>query len=71
MKCPLCESTSYYKNGRSNDQQNYLCKNCGKQFLESALPCSLEIDLLANSNEYTKVSMSDAAELSLGKNLPE
>ncbi|MEH2077874.1 MAG: NYN domain-containing protein [Nostoc sp.] len=71
MKCPLCESTSYYKNGRQNDQQNYLCKNCGKQFFESALPCSLEIDLLANSNGYTKVSMTDAAELSLGKKLSE
>ncbi|MBE8997651.1 NYN domain-containing protein [Nostoc sp. LEGE 12447] len=71
MKCPLCESTSYYKNGRSNDQQNYLCKNCGKQFFEPSLPCSLEMDLLANSNGHTKVSMADASELSLVKNLPE
>ncbi|MBD2523016.1 NYN domain-containing protein [Nostoc sp. FACHB-133] len=71
MKCPLCESTSYYKNGRSNDQQNYLCKNCGKQFFEPALLCSLEMDLLANSNGHTKVSMADASELSLVKNLPE
>ncbi|QLE40948.1 NYN domain-containing protein [Nostoc sp. C052] len=71
MKCPLCESTSYYKNGRRNDQQNYLCKNCGKQFLEPALPHSLEGDLFANSNGHTKLSMIDAAELSLVKNLPE
>ncbi|MGF1935136.1 MAG: IS1/IS1595 family N-terminal zinc-binding domain-containing protein [Nostoc sp. ChiQUE02] len=71
MKCPLCESTSYYKNGHHNDQQNYLCKNCGKQFLEPALPRSLESDLLANSNGHTKVSMTDAVELSLVKNLPE
>ncbi|MEH2156609.1 IS1/IS1595 family N-terminal zinc-binding domain-containing protein [Nostoc sp.] len=71
MKCPLCESTSYYKNGRRNDQQNYLCKNCGKQFFEPALPHSLEGDLLANSNGHTKLSMTDAAELSLVKNLPE
>lgn len=71
MKCPLCESTSYYKNGRRNDQQNYLCKNCGKQFLETALPDSLEGDLLTNSNGHTKLSMTDAAELSLVKNLPE
>ncbi|MFN6481740.1 MULTISPECIES: NYN domain-containing protein [unclassified Nostoc] len=71
MKCPLCESTSYYKNGRSNDQQNYLCKNCGKQFFEPALSHSLEGDLLANSNEHTKLSMTDAAELSLVENLPE
>ncbi len=71
MKCPLCESTSYYKNGRHNDQQNYLCKNCGKQFLEPALLGSLESDLLANSNGHTKVSMTDAAEFSLVKNLLE
>ncbi|MFN6460487.1 MAG: NYN domain-containing protein [Nostoc sp. DedVER02] len=71
MKCPLCESTSYYKNGRCNDQQNYLCKNCGKQFFESALPCSLQMDLLANSNGHTKVSNTDEAELSLVKNLSE
>ncbi|MBE8986344.1 transposase-like zinc-binding domain-containing protein [Nostoc sp. LEGE 12450] len=71
MKCPLCESTSYYKNGRSNDQQNYLCKNCGKQFFEPALSCSLEMDLLAHSNGNTKASIADAAELSLVKNLPE
>ncbi|WP_442949455.1 IS1/IS1595 family N-terminal zinc-binding domain-containing protein [Nostoc sp.] len=30
MKCPRCESTLYGKNGRRNDKQNYLCKNCGK-----------------------------------------
>ncbi|QHG17977.1 NYN domain-containing protein [Nostoc sp. ATCC 53789] len=71
MKCPLCESTSYYKNGRRNDQQNYLCKNCGKQFFEPALPRSLEMDLLANSNGHTKVSITDEAELPLVKNLPE
>ncbi|WP_442942603.1 transposase [Nostoc sp.] len=58
MKCPLCESTLYYKNGRCNDQQNYLCKNCGKQFLEPALPHSLEGDLLVNSNGHTKLSRS-------------
>ncbi|MDZ8064174.1 MAG: NYN domain-containing protein [Nostoc sp. DedQUE08] len=71
MKCPRCESTSYRKNGRRNDKQNYLCKNCGKQFLESAFSRSLETDLLANSNGYTKVSTAETTELSLLKNLPE
>ncbi len=71
MKCPLCESTSYYKNGRHNDQQNYLCKNCGKQFFEPAFPDLLESGLLANNNGHTKVSTTDAAEFSLVKNLPE
>ncbi|WP_442948291.1 IS1/IS1595 family N-terminal zinc-binding domain-containing protein [Nostoc sp.] len=71
MKCPRCESTSYHKNGRRNDKQNYLCKNCGKQFLEPAFPHSLESDLLSNSNGHSKVSMTEATELSLVKNLLE
>jgi hypothetical protein len=71
MKCPLCESTSYYKNGRHNDQQNYLCKHCGKQFVEPAFPHSLESDLLINSNGHSKISMAEATELSLVKNLLE
>ncbi|MEH2091248.1 IS1/IS1595 family N-terminal zinc-binding domain-containing protein [Nostoc sp.] len=71
MKCPRCESTSYRKNGRRNDKQNYLCKNCGKQFLEPAFSRSLETDLLANSNGHTKVSTAETTELCLVKNLPE
>ncbi|WP_442948810.1 IS1/IS1595 family N-terminal zinc-binding domain-containing protein [Nostoc sp.] len=71
MKCPRCESTLYRKNGRRNDKQNYLCKSCGKQFLEPAFPCSLETNLLANGNGHTKVSMAEATEVPLGKNLLE
>ncbi len=71
MKCPQCESTSYRKNGRRNDKQNYLCKNCGKQFIEPTFSHSLETDLLANSNGHTKVSTPEATEISLVKNLPE
>lgn len=71
MKCPRCESTLYRKNGRRNDKQNYLCKSCGKQFLESAFLPSLESELLANSNGHTKASTDEATELSLVKNLPE
>ncbi|OYD95075.1 transposase [Nostoc sp. 'Peltigera membranacea cyanobiont' 213] len=71
MKCPRCESTSYRKNGRRNNKQNYLCKNCGKQFLEPGFSRSLETDLFANSNGHTKVSTAETMELSLVKNLPE
>ncbi|MEH1821763.1 MAG: NYN domain-containing protein [Nostoc sp.] len=71
MKCPRCESTSYRKNGRRNDKQNYLCKNCGKQFLEPVFPASLKTDLLANSNGHTKVSTAEATELSLVNNFLE
>lgn len=34
MKCPRCESTQLRKNGRSSGKQRYLCKACGKQFLQ-------------------------------------
>ena len=33
MKCPQCESISCRKNGHRSGRQNYLCKNCGRQFL--------------------------------------
>ncbi|MDF0551535.1 NYN domain-containing protein [Kamptonema sp. UHCC 0994] len=36
MKCPKCDSTSYRKNGRDRGRQRYLCKSCGKQFIEPA-----------------------------------
>jgi hypothetical protein len=35
MKCPKCESEQLRKNGRPSGKQRYLCKACGKQFLES------------------------------------
>jgi transposase-like protein len=34
MKCPRCESTQVNKNGHHHDKQNYLCKQCGRQFVE-------------------------------------
>ncbi|WP_445634296.1 NYN domain-containing protein [Nostoc sp. DSM 114161] len=69
MKCPRCESTSYRKNGRRNGKQNYLCKNCGKQFLEPTSPL-LETDLIANSNGYSKQTMAEATDIALAKKLP-
>ncbi|WP_442940146.1 IS1/IS1595 family N-terminal zinc-binding domain-containing protein [Nostoc sp.] len=71
MKCPRCQSTSYRKNGRRNDKQNYLCKSCGKQFLEPVFSHSLKTDLLFNSNGHTKVSTAETTEFSLVKNLLE
>jgi transposase-like protein len=35
MKCPRCSSSQVSKNGRRNGKQNYLCKQCKRQFLES------------------------------------
>lgn len=37
MKCPHCQSTKISKNGSRRGQQCYLCKNCGKQFVESVM----------------------------------
>ncbi|HOF07315.1 MAG TPA: hypothetical protein PKY44_04705, partial [Bacteroidales bacterium] len=30
--CPDCNSSHVIKNGLQNGVQNYLCKNCGRQF---------------------------------------
>jgi transposase-like protein len=38
MKCPRCSSTQISKNGRRNGKQNYLCKQCKRQFLETYEP---------------------------------
>lgn len=34
MKCPQCESTQISKNGHRHGKQNYICRNCRKQFVE-------------------------------------
>lgn len=38
MKCPKCGSTAIRKNGHRSGKQNHLCKNCGRQFIESPSP---------------------------------
>jgi AcrR family transcriptional regulator len=35
MKCPHCRSTQLSKNGYRRGKQCYLCKDCGKQFVQS------------------------------------
>jgi transposase-like protein len=37
MKCPHCSSEQSQKNGHRQGRQNYRCKNCGRQFVESYL----------------------------------
>ena len=34
VKCPACDSTDLRKNGHRKDKQRYMCKDCGKQFVE-------------------------------------
>jgi transposase-like protein len=45
MKCPRCESIEISKNGTRNNKQNFICKQCGRQFVEysSARGYSAEI----------------------------
>lgn len=33
--CPSCHSQHVKKNGRRQDKQNYYCKDCGRQFIET------------------------------------
>ncbi len=35
MICPDCQSTNINKNGHNRGKQNYLCKDCGRQFIDS------------------------------------
>jgi insertion element IS1 protein InsB len=34
MKCPDCGGDHIRKNGHRKEKQNYICVNCGRQFLE-------------------------------------
>lgn len=38
QKCPHCESENISKNGHRHNKQRYICKECGKQFLENYSP---------------------------------
>ena len=38
MNCPNCDSNNIRKNGQRSGKQNYQCKNCGHQFIESYSP---------------------------------
>ncbi len=40
MNCPHCQSTQISKNGYRRGKQCYLCKGCGKQFVQRSLPQS-------------------------------
>ncbi|BAZ69386.1 IS1 transposase [Fischerella sp. NIES-4106] len=35
MQCPRCESTHIRKNGKKGSKQNYICVDCGRQFIDS------------------------------------
>lgn len=35
MACPECKSEHINKNGRKRGKQNYICVDCGRQFIDS------------------------------------
>ena len=34
MECPECKSSHVNKNGHKRGKQNYICVDCGRQFIE-------------------------------------
>ncbi|GGA57350.1 transposase [Okeania sp. KiyG1] len=34
MECPECQSTHINKNGQKKGKQNYMCVECGRQFID-------------------------------------
>ena len=38
MKCPHCQSSQISKNGHRRSKQNYICRACNRQFVESYSP---------------------------------
>ncbi len=38
MQCPHCSSSQIRRNGHRHGKQNYLCRNCGRQFIEFYSP---------------------------------
>ena len=40
MQCPECRSTDISKNGKQRGKQNYICKACRRQFMETYSPAS-------------------------------
>jgi transposase-like protein len=34
MQCPECKSNHINKNGHKKGRQNYICVNCGRQFID-------------------------------------
>lgn len=75
MKCPKCDSTSYRKNGRHNGRQRYLCKSCGKQFLEPASAASgavvEESAISAAGYAYGSTSDLESSAIATFENNPE
>jgi transposase-like protein len=38
MQCPKCNSNHINKNSQKKGKQNYICRNCGRQFIDRYEP---------------------------------
>ncbi len=56
MKCPTCGSTSLRKNGRPNNRQRYLCKDCGRQFMEQLPTLNIGQDISVSQSKSTTLA---------------
>jgi transposase-like protein len=45
MKCPNCNSDHIHKNGHRGEKQNYICANCGRQFIDRYEPKGYSHDI--------------------------
>jgi transposase-like protein len=65
-KCKFCQSTAVVKNGRRNDVQYYICKECGRGFVyNKGLPrMRYPIDIVADAvyDYYAGVSLNKIRE---------
>jgi hypothetical protein len=60
MKCPKCQRSNVHKNGLYKGKQRYRCKNCGRQFLESAI-FDVETDLTEVNPENSRIEDNTAS----------
>ena len=63
MKCPKCGSTHIRKNGKRGDEQNHICADCGRQFIDnySAIAYSPKIKTMRSphhSNHQTAITVA-------------
>jgi transposase-like protein len=56
IKCPACDSTELRKNGHRKDKQRYICKDCGKQFVE---PDAIAAKNQPSSNQKSATKTSE------------
>jgi AcrR family transcriptional regulator len=45
MICPACQSDRVAKNGRQQDKQRYICRGCGRQFLDRYTPRGYPLEI--------------------------